>query len=225
MLLVSTRNGVPTLEDIEKVLANGIPGTAMRAFGTLPESDRALLAQEVRRRQRDGVRERLGKSLRELDEDIPEAEIRQAVELCTTPGEPVAVPAEWPQGPSAQTRGREVYSLLGCAKCHGDDGTGMPDEPLFDEQGEPARARDLVHEPFKGGRQPESVYRRIAAGMPGTPHPAAVDTPQAQLADLVAYVRGLAKEPTLTLTNHQRREWATALAYAAGLRSLRSKAP
>ncbi|MCR4412900.1 MAG: c-type cytochrome [Thermoguttaceae bacterium] len=225
MLLVSTRNGVPTLEDIQKVLANGMPGTAMMAFGTLPESDRTLLAQEVLRLQRNGVRERLAKSLRALDEEISDADIRQAIDLCTTAGEPVFVPAVWPQGTAARARGREAYLALGCAKCHGDDGTGAPDEPLFDEQGEPARARDLVHEPFKGGREPESSYRRIAAGMPGTSHPAALDAPQAQLAELVDYVRSLAREPSVTLTNHQRRDWATARTYAAGLLSLQSKTP
>ena len=97
------------------------------------------------------------------------------------------------------------YAALGCIKCHGDDGIGSPDQFLFNDMGEPSRPRDLAHEPFKGGREPEAICIRIVAGMPGTAHPAALNLPQEQLIELVCYVRSLAGKPELTLTNHERR--------------------
>ena len=46
-------------------------------------------------------------------------------------------------------------------------------------------------EPFKGGRERESIYLRIAVGMRGTAHPAVPGLPQEQLTDLVEYVLSL----------------------------------
>ncbi len=65
-------------------------------------------------------------------------------------------------------------------------------------------ARDLVGEPFKGGREPQSVYLRIALGMPGTPHPAAANLTEDQLIELVHYVLSLARKPERVLTNFER---------------------
>ena len=154
--------------------------------------------------RREGVREDISKSLRQEGEEVDEAELRQAVDRCTSPGEPVRVPPRWPAPARAAARGKAGFVALGCAKCHGDEGTAASDERLYDEQGEPNRARDLVHEPFKGGREPASVYLRIVAGMPGTAHPAAANLPEEPLIDLVEYVRSLAREPQEMLTNYQR---------------------
>jgi cytochrome c oxidase cbb3-type subunit 2 len=211
--LVSTRNGIPTLEDIERVLALGMPGTAMQPLEDLPEADRRLLAQEVLRLRREGIRDELIRALREEGEEIDESEVRQAVAGSTTPGERVRVPANWPAPGDLAAKGRTTFATLGCVKCHGDDGIGAPDQSLFDDFGEPSRPRDLVHEPLKGGRDADSIYLRIAAGMPGTAHPAALNLPQEQLMELVDYVRSLAQQPEFALTNHERRVRATTPAY------------
>ena len=84
---------------------------------------------------------------------------------------------------------------------------------LFDDNGQPTRAHDLVREMFKGGRESESIYLRIVAGMPGTPHPASSTLSERERIDLVQYCRSLAAEPQLLLTNHQRAQWATNAAY------------
>jgi mono/diheme cytochrome c family protein len=203
--LVSTRNAAPTLEDLEQVLAQGMPGTAMPSFKSLTESQRGLLAREVLRLRREGAREQVLRALRDAGEEADESEVRRTVEVLTTPGEPVAVPRSWHSSPQVAARGRQSYVLLACNKCHGDDGTGTGGVPLFDDQGEPTRARDLVSEPFKGGHEPRSIYLRIAAGMPGTHHPAVGDLPEQQLADLVVYVSSLARTPQRVLTNFERR--------------------
>ena len=59
----------------------------------------------------------------------------------------------------------------------------------------------------------EAIYRRIVAGMPGTPHPAVSNLPQEQVIELVDYVLSLAREPPVMLTNHERRILATTPAY------------
>jgi hypothetical protein len=76
--------------------------------------------------------------------------------------------------------------------------------PLFDIAGRPDFPRDLVHDVFKGGNQPDAIYLRILLGMPGTPHPANVSMTTQQLIALTHYCHSLGVEPKRTLTNHQR---------------------
>jgi mono/diheme cytochrome c family protein len=203
--LVSTRNGVPTLQDVEQVLAQGMSGTSMQAFKDLAETDRRLLAEEVLRLRAEGVREQVLRSLREAGEDSSDVDLRQAVAASTTPASPVRLPRAWQPAAGAAGRGKQGFQALGCSRCHGDDGRGAADQLLFDDQGEPARPRDLVYEPLKGGREPPSLGLRIAAGMPGTPHPAVANLSDEQLVELVEYVRCLAREPQSALTNFARR--------------------
>ncbi len=211
--MAGTRNGVASLEDVEKVLARGMAGTSMQAFDKLSRADRRLLAQEVLRLRREGAREEIARALREAGEEPVEVEVREAAERTTTPGPPIPLPGRWPRADQAVAKGKACYLTLGCAKCHGDDGIGAADQSLFDDQGEPNRPRDLIHEPFKGGRDRESIYLRIAAGMPGTAHPAAPGVPEEQLAELVEYVLSLARQPHRVLTNDERRAYADAHTY------------
>jgi mono/diheme cytochrome c family protein len=214
LALVSTVNGVATRADVEQVLVQGMPGSSMPAFPALTEDERALLADDVLRLQREGIRERLLRAWREDEgEGSDEAEVRRAVAAATTPGPPVPVSADW--GPPAETaasveRGRHNYLSLGCGKCHGKDGTGEGGEFQYDGRGEPVLARDLLHEPFKGGREPRSIYLRLALGMPGTPHPAVVNLSEEDLRALVQYVRSLERPPLRILTNFERRVRADA---------------
>jgi mono/diheme cytochrome c family protein/Flp pilus assembly protein TadD len=211
--LVSTVNGVPTLEDIEQILARGMPGTSMQPFEQLPAADRRLLAEEVLRLRREGIREQMTAALRREGEEIDESDVRQAVQRATTPGKQVPLPARWPDPGQAALRGKASFAALGCVKCHGEAGTGAADQDLFDDLGEPSRPRDLVREPLKGGREREAIYRRIVAGMPATPHPAVLNLPEEYVIELAEYVRSFAQEPPRTLTNHQRRVLATTPAY------------
>lgn len=201
--LVSSGNGVASLDDLQAVIRRGMPGTAMRAFDQLPDSELRLLAEEVLRLNQEGVRERFIRELASEGEEIDEDEVRQVVEFATTPGEPVRVPPIGPIDSESAARGRVAYVTLGCIKCHGDDGSGAWDTPLFDEQGEWAMPRDLVHDPLKGGREPASIYLRIVNGMPGTPHPSCRNVPEGQSVDLVQYCRSIAAREEQS-TNYQR---------------------
>jgi len=213
--LVSTRNGVPTPEDLEDVLRLGMPGTSMPAFDHLSQSDRTLLGRLVLEFNREGMRELLARSLRESGDAVDEEEIEAAVEHCTSPGELIRVPEISGPDEKAIAAGGKTYQQLGCVKCHGDDGQGGNEPAGFDHWGYPSRPRDLVREPFKGGRQAESIYLRLAAGMPGTDHPAIVGISSAEIVKLVFYVLSLTQEQDGTLTNFQRWVVSEPTAYRA----------
>ncbi len=215
--LVSTRNGIPTTEDIEAVMKNGMPGTSMQVFDQLTDDQRRQLAQEVLRLNQEGIRSQMLELLKAEGEEVDEQEVRQVVLDCTTPGEVVPIPQMGPVESNAVARGKDVYFGLGCQHCHGDDGVGVADNPVYDERGEIARARDLVHEPFKGGQEVASIYLRIVAGMPGSPHPAASGVGEGELVDLVWYCAGLAREPKSALTNLERANRSTGGEYLSAL--------
>jgi cytochrome c553 len=177
----------------------------MQAFDALSPASRTGLAREVLRLRREAAREQIAWALRDAGEEPDEEDVRMVVERTTTPGPPILLPQHWRTTEHSAAKGKADYQSLGCAKCHGDDGTGTPEQRLFDAQGEPNRARDLVHEPFKGGRERESISLRLVAGMPGTAHPAAPGLSEEQLSGLVEYVRSLARRPECALTNHDRR--------------------
>jgi len=216
--LVSTQNGIPTIQDLAKVIKQGMPGTSMRAFDQLSEDQLQRLAEEVRRMRREGLRDSYVAMLQAEDEEIEEADVQAVVDLRSLPGDTVQVPAIGPADEAAAVRGRTVYFDSGCRPCHADDGTGVPDTVLFDPLGLPVPSRNLVHDPFKGGHDPESVGLRILAGMPGSPHPATkVLTPQ-QCIDLVHFCSSLSRQPKRTLTNHQRYLEATRCPLPAEIR-------
>ena len=202
--LVSTHNGVPTLDDLETRIEQGMLGTSMRSFDNLSKNQRQLLAREVFRLCREGIRDRYVKMLRNEEEEIDEDDVQEVVETRTLPGENVRVPHFGRTDQHTVARGEDVYFNYGCRSCHGDDGTGARDVYLFDEERHPSPPRDLVNEPFKGGREPESIYVRILVGMPGSPHPANSGLIEEQLVELVHYCCSLSREPKRILTNYQR---------------------
>ena len=202
--LVSTQNGVPTLADTGRVIRLGMPGTSMPSFADLSEDERTRLAAHVQQLRREGIRERLVEELQAAGEPADDDELRQIVAELTTPGDQIDMPIIGPADRRSLARGRELYVEAGCARCHGDDGRGEVDLLLFDETGRLVAPRDLVRDPLKGGDEPQDLYRRLKLGMPGTPHPAALDLDDADAIALVHYCRSLSVEPKPVLTNHER---------------------
>jgi len=216
--LVSTHNAVPTQEDVETVIRRGMPGTSMSSFEDLNEDHQKLLAEEVLRIRREGIREEFVNMLKREGEEIDTQEVDSVVEHLTKPGEVVRAPRFGPADAQAIEEGRELYFSQNCDSCHGKDGRGEAKLLLFDDERFPTRARDLAHESFKGGHEPEEIYRRISVGMPGTPHAASKNLSDEQLIDLVHYVRSLSQEPKRALSNHQRAIQATGRAYLTAVR-------
>jgi mono/diheme cytochrome c family protein len=121
-----------------------------------------------------------------------------------------------PDSPQMRARGRELYLDVqkgNCVSCHGPEGHG--DGPLafktdaqghktpayLDDWGFEIMPRDFSSGEFRGGSRPIDVYRRIYAGINGTPMPGIGETKGADGAPvlsgddlwaLVHYVRSLA---------------------------------
>jgi cytochrome c553 len=136
--LAGTVGGVPTLEDVVSAIQRGMSGTSMRAYDELTDDERTQLAREVLQFRREGVRAQVVRTLREQEEEIDDAEVDEITDFTTTAGEVVHVPQIVPADSATIARGKETYLALGCAHCHGEDGTGVWDTPLYDESERPA---------------------------------------------------------------------------------------
>lgn len=201
--MVSTRNTIPSADDVAEVVRQGMPGTSMPAFGQLSAHERQALAEEVLRFRNAGVRERLVDLYRQENGELAEDELNDLFMRHTTPGSPEPIPPFDTPDASSLDRGKKAFVQLGCRSCH----AGREPQQgalFFDQNGWPTPPRNLASDPFKGGREPSSVYLRLRLGMPGSAHPAAVSVPEEQLVDVVHYCLSLAQAPTSSLTNYQR---------------------
>ncbi len=154
--LISTWDGVPTDEDLYRTISRGMPGSAMPAWGHLPERTRWALVHYLKRF-----------SQRPLEFSEPRDP--------PGPGEMGAGPLRIPPEPKApaealRERGRALFQQ-NCASCHGQTAKGDGAQVQFDSQGYPTRPRDLTAGVFKGLPTPEEVYKRIVLGLPGSPMP------------------------------------------------------
>lgn len=115
-----------------------------------------------------------------------------------------------PSSPESIARGREIFRSASakCATCHGEGAKGdgpqtlavQPDAAgkprsmpgLFDDWNNPIRPRDLTTGIYRGGRRPIDIYRRIFAGIKGTPMTGFGATlSEEQIWDLVNYVMSI----------------------------------
>ncbi|MEI8017256.1 MAG: cytochrome c [Schlesneria sp.] len=118
--------------------------------------------------------------------------------------------------PESRERGRLLYmsNTTKCYTCHGPTGRGdgaatedfwdkpgtsvkYPNRGLHDEWGNPLKPRNLTSGQYRGGRRPLDLFRRIRAGIKGTPMPAFGDTvlKEPQVWDIVNYVMSLPYQP------------------------------
>ncbi len=153
--LISTWERAPTDEDLYRTISRGMPGSAMPSWGHLSEEERWGLVHYV-------------KSL---------ASNPLVVAQPTDPGADgqagagvIRVQLAPPFTPEARKLALERYADA-CASCHGKTGKGDGTEDQKDDLGYPTRPRDLTVGVFKGVPDPAQLYRRIVAGMPGTPMP------------------------------------------------------
>ncbi len=153
--LVSTWEGVPTDEDLFRTISRGMPGSAMPSWAHLPEATRWGLVHYLK-----GFSER---SFEIPDSAEPEKQwgTGKGVILAGTPP---------PETTAGRDRAEELFAK-GCAACHGATGKGDGQQQQVDSEGRPTRPRDLTAGVFKGLPEPDQVYRRIVAGLPGSPMP------------------------------------------------------
>lgn len=173
--LRSTPMGMlPTDEDLRRTVSNGIPASAMFAFGDLLDEAEVYAVVEY------------VKSL------VPAFEGAVA----PTPDQLLQIPSPPPASAELVRAGRQVYERFRCAMCHGPEGRGDgPAAPgLRDSEGAPFPAADFSYGLYKSGGRPEDLYRTFLTGMAGTPMPsyAAAIESEEQAWALVYYVLSLA---------------------------------
>jgi mono/diheme cytochrome c family protein len=153
--LVSTWERVPTDEDLYLTISRGMPGSAMPSWAHLGEDERWGLVHYIK--------SLAAKPWTVVPAADPRGEGQTGQGLIRVPPAP-------PFTPAARALALERYADA-CASCHGKTGQGDGGEDQRDDLGYPTRPRDLTVGVFKGSPDPEHLYRRIVAGIPGTPMP------------------------------------------------------
>jgi mono/diheme cytochrome c family protein len=151
----STPTGeLPTNEDLYRIITNGAYGTSMPAWRLLTESERYAVIDFIQGFYSGWATEGPGAAI-----FIPR-------------------PPESVGSVAAVARGRELYELLDCAKCHGDRGRGDGEsagdlDP--DIWGNKQRPFNFTSGPLRGGSRAEDVYRTFMTGVGGTAMPSYAD--------------------------------------------------
>jgi mono/diheme cytochrome c family protein len=196
----------PRRADILRTLAEGLKGTAMPAFGQLPEGERDLMARYVTYLSIRGEVE-FHTLAAVLGGGTPDAGAFAAAKL-------KAVVAEWekaenaplPAGVSpapddgepgkseahaaAVRRGYQLFVAKAdnsCVTCH----TEFGKKPVlrYDVWGTVAKPADFTATTLKGGARPEDVFARVRNGIPAVGMPAHPEYTDRQVWDLVRFVR------------------------------------
>jgi mono/diheme cytochrome c family protein len=186
-----------------------MPGSAMFAFGHLPDQQIDLLIGEVRKRIRDGLAEKLKRAAAEAGEEMDAAELAQKLDTLTKPGAAVATPEKLPEANAESVaRGAVLYRDVktGCSACHGEKGKGDGAQEQKNTDGTPTRPRDFTRGVFKSGRDPRQLYARLARGMPGSPMPASTALTPQQMGDLVNFILSLSPADATAKVEHRRRQ-------------------
>jgi len=176
--LVSTWDGVPTDEDLYRTISRGMPGSAMASWAHLPEETRWGLVHYVKSLSKHPL------VVREPHNPASLQEEGKGV---------IQVPEEPAYDDAARARAAELYAK-GCAPCHGASGRGDGQQEQVDSKGYPTRPRDLTAGVFKGSPEPDQVYRRLVAGLPGSPMPQNAYLHGADAWHLTHFVRELSSD-------------------------------
>ena len=180
----STKTGqLPTIEDIEKATRLGVPDTTMPAWGQF------LTPEQI---------SDVSRYITTFSKLLVQEHWRSKKEPAK-----VQIPAVPSDLESLASKGKEVYKVAACAKCHGDDGRGIVKlaEDLKDNWGEPQNPRDLTYRwVFANGHKPEDVYLTLSGGLKGTPMPSFDESlTEEQRWALVSYVLSLSPSPRSAL--------------------------
>lgn len=209
-----TLGGIPTDDVLAGIIKRGIDGSPMPAFEEeTTEAERLAIVRHVKTRflrpdrllaARLTVELEKAKKDEEFDpkKDWPPKQDKQDKWFAeavadVTGSEPCPLPSPFPQPKEGfEQRAAALFNKLGCLGCHGEKGTGTVDPNRKNDNGTVAYPRDLTVGVYKGGREPEHLYRRIYLGIPGTPMKAfAKEATEDQIVDLVYYVKRFADNP------------------------------
>ena len=180
----STLTGeLPTDEDLFRIIARGVTGTAMPAWGEPPA---ALADEELWQ---------VVHYLKELStEDFADPDFDPYEEKLEIPPAPA-------YNPSRVASGRSLYAdekKGGCVKCHGNEGRGDGKEAgtQRDDWGDDILPADLTRSwHYKNGSSLVEIFRTLSTGLNGTPMPGYAETlSEGERWDLTCYVWSLQVE-------------------------------
>jgi len=176
--LVSTWERVPTDQDLFNTITRGMPGSAMPSWAHLPEKQRWALVYYVKSLAEKPI------TVKAQKKPGPDGDVGEGV---------IDVPPEPPYNAAAKARAKQLFRDA-CASCHGWTGKGDGVTKQVDEEGFPTRPRNLTAGVFKGSPDPDELYRRIVAGIPGSPMPMSDWAHGDDAWHLVHYVRSLSSD-------------------------------
>lgn len=196
----------PRPDDLRRTIERGVPGTSMPSFRLLPKRDLdAVMEYVLALTHRGELEERLiaqAESEGELPDETVE-ELKEGVLARWKLAHEKVVEPETKMPPltaESIAAGAAIFQKRECFKCHGGDGRGGLAggiEVGNDAWGQKDPAADLTSGMLHGGNAPLDVYRRISAGINGTPMPAFKDSfakePEA-IWQLVHYVLSMAEQ-------------------------------
>ncbi|HJZ55454.1 MAG TPA: cytochrome c [Gemmataceae bacterium] len=211
---VSTGDGgKPRRSDLARTIRDGLKGTAMPAFALLPEDQRDLLASYVIFLSLRGQVEfqtlaaiaTEGESENGVDGDPAafaairlKTALRDWEKAQSAPGAPPdPLPnddASWqaPERFDSVRRGYELFTAPGgtsCISCHQD--FGRKATYRYDVWGTVVRPADLTGTNLKSGNGPDVLFHRVRGGIQPSGMPAHPTLTDAQVWDLVHFVRAL----------------------------------
>lgn len=181
------RGSKPIDEDLVRIIRNGAKGTSMPSFRWLPDEELRAVIDYVKLLSHRGELEyRLGvladAELDEGDQFEPALIVRtvKGIEQSWEQASQQVIQPLVPNPPMTDETvrmGAIAFQKQVCVKCHGPDGKGArradidPNNLPKDDWGHVDFAADLTSGMLHGGRRPVDIYRRVYAGINGTPMP------------------------------------------------------
>jgi|GEM_PF-6275771 len=137
---------LPLEADLHRIITKGLPGVSMPAFPLMPEPDRVAVIEYIKT------------FYPAWDEKAPE---RQVVHVPRAPQDL--------HTKDRVMRGRVVYLAMQCGRCHGMDGAGTNASIGYVDDKDLGRIppRNFTRGRFRGGDDPEDVYRTFHTGLAG----------------------------------------------------------
>lgn len=194
----------PRREDIVRTVRQGAVGTAMPSFALLPDDELQAVVDHVlvlahRGELEAALAQKMDDAGEVTDADLPDLQAEVLDKWTRARGQVVLPAVHKPRyTPESIARGKQAFMTeqAGCFKCHGVDGRGKEFTTTnpADPSGPPltTRSADLTAGMFHGGKEPLDIYRRIYAGINGTPMPSFATMLEKQpetVWDLVHYVQ------------------------------------
>jgi cytochrome c len=204
MRMVSTENRLASDVDLMQTIRNGLPGTSMASFARLSEFEIYSIIEVLRQFVIDGLGQQYKREIEVRGDDLNIDSQSSWMEARATPSQPIVVPM-FDLTANLIEQGKGVFERSGCGGCHRtsqeDSGSRLR---LFDSIGRPILAPNLAQDTFHRGASGAEIYKRIALGIPGTPHPALSSEKADELTSIVAYILSCRSVPTKPTTNYDR---------------------